>query len=326
MAAAHPVIAVVDHDARSYLKLLQPLFPGVAFIGATEFEALGEEALEASGLITFGLSLTPEQFERFPRLRWVQALSSGVDHLLPHVRDRPISLTSARGIHGAAVTELALLLMLALARGLPRMMHAQARHEWAGFDGMLLDGKSMGIIGLGVIAAELAQKCAAFRMKITAFTSTPRNVPHVDRVKSYFDLAKDIETLDFLVSVAPLTERSRNMIDGLLLARAKPGLLFVNVGRGATVNELALIAALREGRLGGAGLDTVDPEPLDPNSPLWDMDNVIITPHVAGRGDSYVDRVSGLLIDNVSAFLSGAPLKNLVGATAASDAGSARIP
>lgn len=317
-AKEQPVIAIVDSSADAYIALLQPRFPGAALIGATDFESLSERGYEATGLITFGLTLTADQFARFDRLAWVQALSTGVDHLLPLVRGRDVALASARGIHGAAVSELALLLMLALARGLPRMMRAQARHEWQGFDGALLAGKSVGIIGLGLISAELARKCGAFGMNVTAFTATPRDVPHVDTIRSYEELADSIGVLDFLVSVAPLNERSRRMIDSPLLRRAKPGLLFVNVGRGGTVDEAALITALREGRLGGAGLDTVECEPLDPASPLWDMENVILTPHVAGRGDSYVDRVSGLLVENIAAFLAGNPLTNRVEATAGS--------
>jgi len=317
-AIEQPVIAIVDQSADAYLQLLQPHFPGASFIGAPDFESLPEDGFEAEALITFGLTLTADQFARFDRLAWVQALSTGVDHLLPLVRGRDIVLTSARGIHGAAVSELALLLMLALARGLPRMMRAQARHAWEGFDGALLAGKSVGIIGLGLISAELARKCGAFGMNVTAFTATPRDVPHVDRIRSYEELADTIGELDFLVSVAPLNERSRRMIDAPLLARAKPDLLFVNVGRGGTVDEAALITALDEGRLGGAGLDTVESEPLDPSSPLWDMENVILTPHVAGRGDSYVDRVGDLLIENIAGFLAGKPLTNRVEATAGS--------
>jgi phosphoglycerate dehydrogenase-like enzyme len=202
------------------------------------------------------------------------------------------------------------------------MMRAQTRHEWHGFDGALLTGKSVGIVGLGLISSELARKCSAFGMSVTAFTATPRDVPHVDRVLSYAALPDSVSELDFLVSVAPLNERSHRMIDAPLLARAKPGLLFVNVGRGGTVDEAALVMALREGKLGGAALDTVEQEPLDPASPLWDMENVILTPHVAGRGDSYVDRVSGLLIENVAAFLAGQPLTNRVEATG----GSASAP
>jgi D-2-hydroxyacid dehydrogenase (NADP+) len=317
-ATEQPVIAIVDESADAYVQLLQPHFPGASFVGATDFDSLPGPGFVAKALITFGLTLAADQFAKFDRLTWVQALSTGVDHLLPLVRGRDIALTSARGIHGAAVSELALLLMLALARGLPRMIRAQARHEWQGFDGALLAGKSVGIIGLGLISAELARKCDAFGMSVTAFTATPRDVPHVDRMRSYEELADIIGELDFLVSVAPLNERSRRMIDEPLLARAKPGLLFVNVGRGGTVEEEALVAALRDGRLGGAGLDTVELEPLDPASPFWDMENVILTPHVAGRGDSYVDRVSGLLVENIAAFLAGRPLTNRVEATAAS--------
>lgn len=320
----HPIIAIVDASAGAYVQLLEARFPSVTFVGASDFETLRQPGFDAVGLITFGLTLTSDQFAKFHRLTWVQALSTGVDHLLPLVRSRGLALSSARGIHGAAVSELAMLLMLALARGLPRMMRAQARREWAGFDGTLLAGKYVGIIGLGVISVELARKCNAFGMTVTAFTSVARDTPFVNRVRSYAEIADEVGGLDFLVSIAPLNARSERMIDAPLLARAKPGLLFVNVGRGGTVDEAALVDALRNGPLGGAGLDTVDPEPLDPASPLWDMDNVILTPHVGGRGDSYVDRVASLLIENIKAFLAGEALTNRVEATAATGVGSPR--
>lgn len=311
MTGAEPLeaitVAVLDPDADSYLDGLSARFPQVRFIADRNPADPGDALSEADVLITFGIGVPNDLLARAPRLRWVQALSTGTDQFLPLLGQagRELLLTSTRGIHGSSVSELALLLMLALVRDLPRMLRDQGAREWRRIPGSLLCGKTAGVAGTGVIGTQILRKCRSFGMSTVAFGSARRDLREADRFHSYDRLPQVAGELDFLILVAPLTERTQGLVSRRVLEAMKPTAFLVNVGRGATVDEDALIDALREERIAGAALDTVRSEPLSAASPLWAFPNVIITPHAAGNVDSYVSDVCDLIAGNIAAFLAG---------------------
>src|SRR3990172_212047 len=199
-------------------------------------------------------------------------------------------------------------------RGLPVATRNQMTHRWdrASVIGEELWGKTVGILGLGSIGREVAARCRAFGMRVIGTKRTPAAVPHVDQVLPPDGLDEVLRAADYLVIILPLTEQTRGLIGARELGLMKPTAYLINVARGAIVQEAALIAALRTGRLRGAGLDVFEREPLPQDSPLWEMEQVILTPHVSGAVPDYYDRALPLFCENLSRFLTGAPLLNMV--------------
>lgn len=270
---------------------------------------------EAEILVTFGPMMTDRVFKNARRLRWVQALGSGVDG----ITDQPslpkgVIVTNIRGIHGAPVAEAALAAMLGLARDAPRAMRAQQRHAWERAPARTLDGKTVVIVGVGLISEALAPRCKALGMKVIGVSSTPRDVPGFDEMLPREALAGAIARADHLVLLAPHNPRTHHMIDTRALAAMKPSAYLINLARGGVVDEAALIEALANRRLAGAALDVFETEPLPSNSPLWDMDNVVITPHLGGFFDEYPDYALPVIEENIRKYLAGdvAGMINLV--------------
>ena len=260
-------------------------------------------------LMTFGAQLGPEAdrlLGQAKRLRWIQCLGTGLDNII----DRPslgraVVVTSLRGIHGTAVSEAIFMAMLALTRDLPRALRAQQRHAWERWTARLLEDKTVGVLGVGAIALALAPRCKAFGMTVVGFTATPRDVPGFDRMHRREALLEVAPTLDYLVPLTPLAPETHHIVDARVLAAMKSGAFLVNVGRGGIVDEAALLAALQERRIAGAMLDVFAKEPLPPDHPFWTLDNLIITPHVAGFSDAYYDKAFPVIEANMRAFLAG---------------------
>lgn len=256
--------------------------------------------------------------DRLPNLRWVQAWSAGVNGLLsdPAVMAADLPITTTSGIHAVPISELVLAFMTAFARGLPRAIRAQVNARWDSDPWSNLSelhDKTLLILGAGAIGSRVADLGRAFGMKTVGIRRRPaaRQDPACPThpVEALPDL---LPQADYVVNALPLTTDTRNLIDTAAIARMKPGSFFVNIGRGATVDEDALIEALRSGHLGGAGLDVFRDEPLPSESPLWAMENVIITRHYAGTSPRYDERAMELFLDNLRRFQTGEPLKNLV--------------
>jgi len=261
---------------------------------------------DADILLTFAPRLSDEVLRAGTKLKWVQALGTGVDNLIDRpVLRKDIIVTNIHGIHGPPVSEAAIASMLALARDIPRALRAQSRREWARFPAQLLHNKSVGIFGIGAIAEELAPKCKAFGMRVTGISSAPRAVTGFDRMHHSSDLIEGVRELDFFVLLTPLTEKTRNSVDARIFAAMKPTSFLVNLARGGVVDEQALVDALKGGRLAGAALDVFNEEPLPPGHPFWTMDNVIITTHQGGFCDVYIDHALPTVEANMRCFLSG---------------------
>lgn len=299
-------VLIADPGAADYERPLRERFAHVQFCAATDRAALNEGIADADVLVGFATELDAQMLERAVKLRWIQLLSTGTDRITPLLRGRSdIVLTSARGIHGAPVSELALLFMLALARRFPSLLRHQVERRWIRYDATLLEGRTVGIAGIGVIGAQIAKRSQAFGMRTIAFGSAPRPVQHVDEFYSYDQLALWAPKLDMLVIATPLRPSTRGMFDARIFRAMKSSAFVINVGRGAVVNEADLIAALREKRIAGAAIDAFAEEPLPPTSPFWSLENVIVTPHVGGLHDQYTARAVGLIETNLEAFLTG---------------------
>src|SRR5262245_12000381 len=260
----------------------------------------------ADVLITFGPMMKDAVLQNAPRLKWVQALGTGVDG----ITDQPslgkdVVVTNIRGIHGAPVSEAAIVSMLALARDLPRSIHLQDQRSWTRWPPQLIDGKTVGIYGVGLIAEALAPRCSALGMTVIGFTSTKRELPGFDEMYLRSELLAVAGELDYLVLLVPYSEEPRNSTAAPAFAAMKPSSYLINLARGGIVDEDALIAALNSGQIAGAALDVFQEEPLPPEHPLWTMKNVIITPHLGGFCDVYAERALPTIEHNMSCFLRG---------------------
>lgn len=261
---------------------------------------------QADVLITFGPMMKDEVFHGARNLKWVQALGTGVDGITDQPSLPPGAVvTNIRGIHGAPVSEAAVMAMLALSRRLPDSVRAQEKHSWARWAPRLLDGKTVGIFGVGLIAEALAPRCKALGMTVVGFTATPRELAGFDRMRLRSEIAQAAGDLDYLVLLAPLTEQTRNAIDARVIAAMKPSSYIVSLAHGGMIDEEVLIKALNDGKIAGAALDGFKEEPLAPDDPLWSARNMIITPHLGGFCDVYAERALPAIEHNMACFLRG---------------------
>lgn len=260
----------------------------------------------ADALLTFGPHMKDEVLHGAGKLRWVQALGTGVDNLidLPSLRG-DVMITNIRGIHGAPVSEAAVMMMLALARDFAGALRNQDRQIWTRAPVGLLENKTVGIFGVGLIAEVLAPKCKAFGMTVVGFTSAKRNVPGFDRMHGRDELIAQAKTLDFLVLLAPYSDEIRNLIGAQVFSAMKPSAYLVNLARGGIVDEDALLRALKANEIAGAALDVFQEEPLPAGHPLWTARNVLITPHLGGFSDVYAERALPTIEHNMACFLRG---------------------
>jgi phosphoglycerate dehydrogenase-like enzyme len=274
-----------------------------------EFERrIGEaDVVVVSGLWRNGL------LDRARRLRFIQSISAGTDQFdRGKLAERGIRLASAQGVNRRAVAEHAMALMLALARKLPQARDNQAKHVWRG---MISDptqredelsGKTLLIIGLGGIGSRLAQLAKAFGLRVIGIKRNPAmGGEAADSVYALMDLKTLLPKADFIVLTCPLNAETEKVIDADVFSRMKQSAYLVNVARGRCVDELALINALQDQTIAGAAIDVTVEEPLAATSPLWDVSNVLITPHTAGETQKYEDAVLDILLENVNRLWRG---------------------
>jgi D-2-hydroxyacid dehydrogenase (NADP+) len=224
---------------------------------------------------------------------------------------REVLVTNVRGIHGPPVSEATIAYMLSLARDLPRATRAQDKNEWVRWPARLLDGKTVGILGVGLISEHLAPICKAFNMTVVGITSAPRKAPGFDRMVASHELLKVASGFDYLVVMTPLTPASRNIIGENVFAAMKPSAYLINMARGGVVDEDALITALETGEIAGAALDVYMEEPLRSTSPLWKTKNCLLFSHLGGYSEGYEKRAMPTIEGNMRKFLAG-DLKNMI--------------
>ena len=308
-------VLVLETYADVYAKHLRQQFPALEIHTAANRADLPADVSQTEVLIAFGIAVDDELMRRLGGLRWIQSLATGVDHFLrsPHLRPQTL-LTSARGIHGPAMRETVAFLMLSVSRNGPRLLRNQAAHIWDRQPWPLLAGKTAVVVGVGHSAAAVAQLLKAFGMRVIGVSRSPRAVSGFDDVVSVDRLTAVASEADYLINILPADPENHDRIDGEVFAAMKNTAFFINVGRGETVDESALVEALRSGRIAGAGLDVFRREPLPTDSPLWDMPNVVASPHVAGFFTEYEDYVLPIVTENMGHFLEGRPerMRNLI--------------
>jgi phosphoglycerate dehydrogenase-like enzyme len=247
------------------------------------------------------------------KLRFIQSISAGTDQYdKAALAEHDIRLASAAGVNARAVAEHAFSLILALVRRLPEARDNQSRRHWRGMIGDLsqredeLGGKTLLIIGLGRIGGRLAHLAKAFDMNVIGFRRDPRaGRGAADQVHGLADLPAHLPNADFVALTCPLTDETRGVIGPRTLALFKPSAFLVNVARGPCADTAALVQALSQHRLAGAALDTTDPEPPPPDSPLWSLPNVLLTPHTGGETTRYEANVIAILTDNLDRLWRG---------------------
>ena len=248
------------------------------------------------------------------RLRWIQSSAAGMDHcLVPEVIASDILVTSASGLFANQVAEQTLALLLGGLRGLPTFFRQQQAKDFTRRPTGDLHGKTIGIIGFGGNGRRIAEVLSAFQVRILATDLFPQNRPsHVEDLRPANELYEVLSEVDVAVLCVPLNAQTHHMIDAVALEKMKAGAILINVARGPVVDELALVDALKTGHLSGAGLDVTEVEPLPVASPLWDMPNVIITPHVGAQSVRRVDDSTALFCENLERYLRGERLLNTV--------------
>jgi D-2-hydroxyacid dehydrogenase (NADP+) len=300
------ILAMPDEVIARYREPLARGFPGIEVNAVNHRDKCDPYIARTDILLTFGAMMGDEVFRKAKSLKWVQVLGTGVDR----VADAPslgedVIVTNMPGIHGAPVAEAAIASMLALARQIPRSVRAQDRGEWERFAARLIDGKTAVVFGLGVIAEALAPRLQALGMRVVGVSSAPRAIPGFDAVVPRERLAEALAEAHHFILLTPHT-RSTHRIVGDAAFRAMPrGGYFVNLGRGETVDEEALVRVLEDGHLAGAALDVFSVEPLPKGHKIWSMTNVLVTPHLGGFYDEYPDRSLPTVETNLRHFLAG---------------------
>ena len=299
-------ILIVDEEHGKYRDHLEPRFPDVTFKYAENGDAAIADVPSAEVIISIGRWLTPEIVGIAKNLRWMQCNITGTDHLTEPLAGRPdVILTNGRGIHGPQMTEMTLLHMLALYRQVRRLAKNQETHTWDRFLPHVLDTRRVAILGLGAIAEHMARCFKALGMTVYGISRTDRPVEGIDKVFSRDQITEAVAEVDFLVALVPYGPDTDKIIDKDVFDVMKHTACFINVARGGIVDELALIDALRSGSIAAAGLDVFDVSPLPEDNPLWEMENVFITPFTGGRSDMYAERILTVIEPNLRAYVDG---------------------
>lgn len=286
--------------------------------GVPSPEAMDKLLAEAE--VLFCMYVPYKLLSRAPRLRWLHTFSTGLEHLDgTGVLDSSFLVTNARGVPAIPIAEHTFMFMLMFTKNMLKVMANHQKKLGKRTQPSSLEGKTVGIVGLGSIGSEVARLAKAFRMRVVATrrsaTSWQEGIDGVDVLYPPQQLKSLLAESDFVVLALPVTPETRKIIGEAELRVMKPTSYLINVSRGAIVDEAALIASLRQGQIAGAGLDVTETEPLPPESPLWDLPNVILTPHESGATADYNERGAKLFYENLKRYLDGQPLLNVVDKT-----------
>jgi phosphoglycerate dehydrogenase-like enzyme len=304
------VYVTIPEQATVYRNAIASAQPDIELKTVLSVDEVAADIEDTDILMSFGAALRrrPDVLAKGRRLKWVSALGTGLDGIIDApTLSKDVIVTATRGIHGVPMSEMAFMLMLSLARNMPRVVHQQDQAVYKRWPPSLLHGKTIGILGVGLIAEALAPRCAAFGMDVVGISRTKRPLPGFHRFHPRSALRDIVGTFDYFVLLIPLDEETRGMVDAGIIAAMKPTGYLINLARGEIVDEDALMAALRQNRIAGAALDTFHQEPLPPDSPWWRMPNVIVTPHIAGTYDRYAADAAQQFLGNLTHFLAGRP-------------------
>jgi phosphoglycerate dehydrogenase-like enzyme len=267
----------------------------------------------AQAEIVLGVAFDPLTLRKdAPKLKWIQSLNAGVEKLAPKM-DRSFTLTNASGLHGPKGGEFALASMMILNNAVQNFVGSQRKREWKPVFTTPIEGKTVVIAGTGGLGQAAAKQAKKHKMTVIGVNTSGKKVPGFDRVVKAKDMAKVFPKADFLVVTLPITKGTENLIDRSLINRLPTHCGIVNIGRARVMDYAAMVARLEAGTLAGAVCDVFDPEPLPANSPLWDVPNLIVSPHAGvDDGSVYVDRGLDIFADNLKRYLSGRKLRNVI--------------
>jgi len=311
-------VVITRELKQNYMEEIQEAVPDYSFVKATDSDSQEKELIDADILVTFPAVLGVEKIYRAEKVSWIQSWSAGVDTLtkpdvLKYLIGNNIQLTTMSGIHGDVIAEQVMGLIISFSRKLYKCYQQQKNCIWQRPQVSQLAGKTMGIIGLGSVGREIASRAKAFKMTVLGTKRDINNaVENVDKLYSPDELLVLLKESDYVVPAVPLTDETTYMFGHDEFRAMKKTAIFINISRGKVVNEAELIKALEEGMIAGAGLDVFAEEPLPAQSPLYMMENVLITPHFAGIFPDYNKRAVELLIKNLLRYKNGKRLINLV--------------
>ena len=315
----------VDDEIRRQILAVDPRvrladFPAVALRPgaqlADEQRAQAIAALAEADVIFGPNSLTPELLDAATRLKWFQVITAGVDGMARQgTLNRGFIVTKLSGAAAPAIAEWVMGAMIMLCKGMHTAAREQMAHEWNFRFTAELKGRTCGIVGMGAIGREVARRARVFGMPVIASrrrVNTGETDPDCDALFAHSELTALLERSDYVVLCIPLTEETRHVIGRAELKAMKPTASLINIARGAVVDQEALIEALRDGTIASAALDVFDPEPLPKESPLWELPNVIMTPHISGAVEGYGHRAAEVFVANLRRYAAGLPLENVV--------------
>ena len=298
-----------------FAERLRRDFPQIEVVHLSDYGRVNEEIADAG--IAIAWSLRGEQIRAARNLKWIHSTATAVHFLMsPELRSSDIVVTNARDVHGPVVAEHAMALVFAMAKRLPQAVGFQQQKHWAQDDlwnttprPHEIKGATIAIVGLGGIGRPLAKMASSLGMRVIGVREHPeRRCDGVEEMYGFDQLDHALRQADFVVLAVPVTPKTQHLMNATRLACLKPDAYLINVGRGVLVDEEALVRALRAKSFAGAALDVTTEEPLPPESPLWDLENVFITPHIAGLTEHMWERHYEAFTQNLRRFLKGEPL------------------
>ena len=312
---------LVSHSNPDIIKSMSLIMPDVEFVSS---EQMSGQPNNFDAILT--RCSQPNIIEKAPNAAWIHTYSAGVDSCLklPEIqnlinRDQGLILTNSSGTAAAVIAEHTIGMMMTMTRGLHRYRDLQNTANWnrnISREPQLMqtiNGKTMLVLGLGTIGQEIAKRANALGMKVIATRNSSRNGPdYVDYVGLSDETIELAKTADVVVNALPLTDTTRGFVDEEFFTAMKSNSYYISIGRGATTDTQALMVALESKKLAGAALDVTNPEPLPKDHPLWQFDNVIITPHISGTGGESTEKTVTLVLENLRRYQTGEPMLNIV--------------
>lgn len=313
-------VLVTEQLVEQYGGRMRAVAPGARFIrlrGDGTFDgdvAAAEVVCLSSDMFARNLYVPLlQQIENMAAMRWFHAFVAGLDHpVFRSIAERGVTVTNSAGFNSVPIAQYVLAMMLRHAKQIPAWEAAQRERAWRRVETDELTGRTVAIVGTGGIGGEVARLAHAFGMRVLGMRRRPEMVPHIDQLYRPERLHQMLAEADYIVLATPLTPQTQGMIDAAAFASMKPEAYLINVARGPIVREDALLDALRSGRIAGAALDVFDQEPLPAESPLWEMENVIVTPHNSGASPHTLERGARIFIESLRRYASGEPLDHLV--------------
>ncbi|HET7579320.1 MAG TPA: D-2-hydroxyacid dehydrogenase [Bacillales bacterium] len=291
---------------RSIQKRMVETYPELTFSFHESIEEAAPELPKADILITYGDDLTEERIKRAERLKWIMVISAGLEEMpFQAIKEKNILVTNARGIHKIPMAEYTIAMMIETVKNVKKWHYNERQHLWeSNMQGEITE-KTLAVLGTGAIGSEIARLAGAFHMKTLGLNRTGKPVEHFDEVYANEKVNECVSQADFVVAVLPYTQKTEKFLGREQFEAMKSDTVFINIGRGKTVDETAMLESLREGEIAHAVLDVFAEEPLPEDHPFWEMEQVTVTPHLSAITPKYQHRAFDIFEKNLRTFLGG---------------------